>query len=431
MNPRGVDGVLRAAASAAGAALGIRSGDGSLRIPDQRADGGARRSHHPGAAHDPADGRIPLVDIGPMTREVQAEVGAAFAQILASGRFIGGPVVERFEHQWAAYCGTAHAVGMANGTDALHLALRALRIGPGDEVVVPTNTFVATAEAVVLAGATPRFADVSDDTLLLTPATLQAAITPRTRAVIVVHLYGQMADIDAIQRVAAPRGLAVIEDAAQAHGASLQGRPAGSLGHVGCFSFYPAKNLGAFGDAGAVVTDDAHLARRIRSMRDHGRSEGTHHEHEVLGTNSRLDALQAAVLAAKLPRLDAWVAARQARALRYRTLLYGGPVRLVDDRCGAGHAYHLLVARVPASARARVRLGLNRVGIETGLHYPVPCHLLEPYREYADGPLPVAERAVDEIVSLPLFPHMRAEHVDRVCGGLLELVTAKVGSDVV
>src|SRR3954447_19442910 len=257
---------------------------------------------------------IPFADLTVMTDEVRGEVEAGFRDVLDSGRFIGGDLVERFEQQWAAYCGTGHAVAVGNGTDALHLALRALGIGPGDEVVVPTTTFVATAEGVILAGATPRFADVSPDTLLLTPETLAAAITPRTRAVIAVHLYGQMADMDAIGRVAASSGLAVLEDAAQAHGACWRGARAGSFGHAGCFSFYPGKNLGAFGDAGAVVTQDAELARRLRSMRDHGRGGGSHYEHEFVGTNSRMDALQAAVLQAKLPRLESWVAARRAVA---------------------------------------------------------------------------------------------------------------------
>jgi dTDP-4-amino-4,6-dideoxygalactose transaminase len=414
-------GVLPAAASAADTALSPPAGGGSPQHPDERAD---QRVDHQ------VDHRVPFVDMAATTHEVRGEVDAAFAQVLDSGQFIGGPVVERFEQEWAAYCGTAHAIGVANGTDALQLALRALGIGPGDDVVVPTNTFVATAEAVALAGATPRFADVSADTLLLTAATLEAAITPRTRAVVVVHLYGQMPDMDAINRLAASSGLAVIEDAAQAHGASWRGRPAGSLGHVGCFSFYPGKNLGAFGDAGAVVTDDTHVARRVQSMRNHGRSDASHHEHQVLGTNSRMDALQAAVLSAKLPHLGAWVSARQALAARYRDQLDGGPVPLVGNMTGVGHAYHLLVARVPAPARARIRHRLGLVGIETGLHYPVPCHLMTPYRGYGRGPLPVAERTAQQIVSLPLFPHMTVAQVDRVCEELKELMTAEADTNV-
>jgi len=374
------------------------------------------------------DHRVPFADLAATTREVRAEVDAAVRQVFDSGRFVGGPAVERFEQEWAEYCGAAHSVGVANGTDALHLALRALGIGPGDEVVVPTNSFVATAEAVVLAGATPRFADVSPDTLLLTPATVQAALTSRTRAVIVVHLYGQVPDMDAIGAVAAAAGLAVVEDAAQAHGASWGGRRAGALGHIGCFSFYPGKNLGAFGDAGAIVTDDADLASAIRCMRDHGRCAGSHYDHELLGTNSRLDAVQAVVLSAKLRRLDAWTADRRAAAGQYRSRLGGGPVRLVDVVDPAAHVYHLMVARVPS--RQRIRRSLAEVGIETGLHYPTPCHLLAPYRQFAVEALPVAERAAGEIVSLPMFPHLTSDQVARVCDEVQELADAEERPDV-
>jgi len=364
--------------------------------------------------------RIPFADLAEATREVRADVESSFAQVLDAGRFIGGELVERFEQEWSALCGTAHAVAMANGTDALHLTLRAIGIGPGAEVVVPANTFVATVEGVVLAGAMPRFADVDPDTLLLSAATLEAAITPRTRAVIPVHLYGQVCDMDGIQRVASAAELVVIEDAAQAHGATWRGRPAGSFGLAGCFSFYPGKNLGAFGDAGAVVTDDIDLARRLRSMRDHGRAAGFHHEHEFLGTNSRMDALQAAVLLVKLERLPTWTRARREAAARYRAQLAGGPVRLVRAVSGDEHVYHLLVARVPG--RERTRRSLARAGIETGLHYPVPCHLMAPYRHHADGPLPVAEQSAREILSLPMYPHLRAEQVARVCEELLAAV---------
>jgi dTDP-4-amino-4,6-dideoxygalactose transaminase len=380
-----------------------------------------RLSHTPTAVDQP----IPFADIAAMTREVRPEIDAAVARVLDSGRFIGGAAVDVFEQEWADYCGLPHAVGMANGTDALHLTLRALGIGEGDEVVVPTNTFVATAEAVVLAGATPRFADVDPGTLLLTADTLRAALTPRARAVVVVHLYGQVADMDAIGRVAAASGLVVLEDAAQAHGATWRGRLAGSLGHAGCFSFYPGKNLGAAGDAGAVVTSDPTLAQRLRSFRDHGRADGSHHDHQVIGTNSRMDALQAVVLSAKLPRLTAWTEARRALVQRYREHLDGGPVRLVDEDPRARSAYHLLVARV--QDRDRVRHRLAAAGIETGLHYPTPCHLVGPYRQYADGPLAVAERAAGEIVSLPLFPHMTDEQVARVCAELLRSASAEEG----
>jgi dTDP-4-amino-4,6-dideoxygalactose transaminase len=363
---------------------------------------------------------VPFADLAAMTREVRAEVDAAFARVLDGGRFIGGEHVERFEAEWADRCATTEAVAVGNGTDALQLALQALGIGPGDEVVVPTNTFIATAEAVALAGATVRFADVSPDTLLLTAADVEAALTPRTRAVVAVHLYGQTPDMDALARVATAHGLVLMEDAAQAHGATWRGRPAGSLGRVGCFSFYPGKNLGAFGDAGAVVTDDVDLADRIRSMRDHGRAAGSHHEHRLLGTNSRMDALQAVVLSAKLPRLPAWTAARRRAAAQYRDELAGGPVRLVAEQDGAEHAYHLLVARVPD--RERVREELRRRGIETALHYPVPCHRQPPFRTAGQQPLPVAETAAAEILSLPLFPHMTQAQVSRVCRELQDVV---------
>jgi dTDP-4-amino-4,6-dideoxygalactose transaminase len=390
--------------------------------------GSAADEVRPSGAERPHTIEVPFADLREMTREVRADVEAAFARVLDSGCFIGGDLVEQFEQEWAAYCGTAGAVAVGNGTDAIHLALRALGVGPGDEVVVPANTFVATVEGVVLAGATPHFADVSPDTLLLTADTLTAALTPRTRAVVVVHLYGQMPDMDAICRVARSSGLVVIEDAAQAHGATWRGRPAGSFGHAGCFSFYPGKNLGAFGDAGAIVTDDSHLAQVLRSMRNHGRSSGSHHGHEHLGMNSRTDALQAAVLLAKLPRLATWVTARRALADSYRTQLSGGPVRLVDGAPGADHAYHLLVARVPD--RARVRSDLAKAGIETGLHYPVPCHLQGPYQRFAAEASPVVEQAADEILSLPMYPHLAADQVSRVCERLQELVPAEVGQDV-
>jgi dTDP-4-amino-4,6-dideoxygalactose transaminase len=367
--------------------------------------------------------QIPFLDLAAMTREVRGGVDLAWRRVLASGRFVGGEAVEQFEGAWAAYCQVPHALGVANGTDALQLTLTALGIGPGDEVVLPANTFVATAEAVVLAGATPRFADVCPDTLLLTPGCLEAAITSRTRAVIVVHLYGQMPDMDALGRVAARAGLALIEDAAQAHGATWQGRPAGSIGTAGCFSFYPGKNLGAFGDAGAVVTADAGLAARIRVLRDHGRAAGSHYRHELVGTNSRLDALQAAVLTVKLARLDAWNEARRSIAARYHAALASGPARPVAEARGARGVYHLAVVRVPD--RARVQRRLAGLGVQTQVHYPVPCHLQAPYRRFAGRPLPAAERCADEVLSLPMFPHMTSAQVAQVCEAVQAAVPEK------
>jgi dTDP-4-amino-4,6-dideoxygalactose transaminase len=356
---------------------------------------------------------VPFTDLAAMTREIRATIDQNWAQLLESSAFIGGQAVEEFEAAWADYCGVGHAIGMANGTDALQLTLTALGIGAGDEVIVPANTFVATAEAVVLAGATPRFADVSSETLLLTAADLEAAITRRTRAVIVVHLYGQMPDMDALCRAASRAGVVLIEDAAQAHGATWNGRRAGSFGRAACFSFYPGKNLGAFGDAGAVVTGDAVLAERLRRLRDHGRARGSRYRHVVVGTNSRLDALQAVVLTAKLARLDTWNEARRAITTRYRAVFASGPARLVHEAAGARGVHHLAVVRVPG--RAMVQQRLAAAGIESGIHYPVPCHRQAPYRRFANGPLPVAEAAAGEVLSLPMFPHMSDAQVVAVC----------------
>lgn len=356
---------------------------------------------------------VPFTDLAAMTGEVRAAVEQAWAQLLRSSRFVGGDVVEDFEQKWASYCGVPDAVGVGSGTDALQLTLMALGIGAGDEVIVPANTFIASAEAVVLAGATPVFADVSPDTLLLTPAQLGAAVTPRTAAVLVVHLYGQMPDMDTLSRSASRAGIVLIEDAAQAHGARWRGRPAGSIGRAGCFSFYPAKNLGAFGDAGAVVTADAALADRLRCLRDHGRSRRSRYEHELVGTNSRLDALQAVVLTAKLARLEAWTGARRSIAARYRAALGGGPGRLVAEEPASQGAYHLAVARMPE--REAVRRQLTAAGIETQIHYPIPCHRQAAYRRFATRPLPVVEDSAGEILSLPMFPHMSDGRVTRVC----------------
>jgi dTDP-4-amino-4,6-dideoxygalactose transaminase len=370
---------------------------------------------------------VPFTDLAAMTREVRDTIDQNWARLLETSAFIGGQAVEDFEQAWAEYCGVAHAVGVANGTDAIQLTLTALGIGDGDEVVVPANTFVASAEAVILAGATPRFADVSPETLLLSAADLEAAITPRTRAVLVVHLYGQVPDMDALCRTAADAGVVLIEDAAQAHGATWNGRRAGSFGRAACFSFYPGKNLGAFGDAGAIVTGDAVLAERLKRLRDHGRARGSRYRHVVVGMNSRLDAVQAVVLTAKLARLDAWNDARRSIATRYRAAFASGPARFVHEAAGARGVHHLAVIRV--AGRAMVQERLTAAGIESGIHYPVPCHRQAPYRRYADGPLPVSEAACGEVLSLPMFPHMSGAQVDAVCdavhGALDDALTSK------
>jgi len=366
------------------------------------------------AAEDPST--VAFMNLAPMTDSVRSEVLHRWEDLLDGGQFIGGPAVERFEGEWAAYCGTSHCVGVGNGTDALRLTLTAAGIGPGDEVIMPANTFIATAEAVVLAGARPRFVDVDPDSLLVQADTVAAAINAATKAVIAVHLYGQMPDMVALCALGESAGVLVLEDAAQAHGAQWLGRPAGSFGHAACFSFYPGKNLGAFGDAGAIVTSDAPLAARVRSLRDHGRANGRRYEHSLVGTNSRLDALQAAVLSAKLSRLDTWNEARRRIAGRYRLTCAGTSLATVAENPSGRGVHHLAVVRVAQRSLAQ-RL-LTRLGVQTAIHYPVPCHLSAPYRKYATGSLPVAERAAGQVLSLPMHPHLDDEQVDRVCAAL-------------
>jgi dTDP-4-amino-4,6-dideoxygalactose transaminase len=366
--------------------------------------------------------KIPMLDLDAMHREIKAELDDAWRQVSQSAQFIGGEFVERFEAEWASYCHAGHCVGVASGTAALELALAGLGIGRGDEVIVPTNTFVATATAVVAVGATPVFIDVDPATLLMTAAGVEEALSSRTAAVIPVHLYGQPVDMDAINAVASAAGIAVIEDAAQAHGATWKGKPIGTLGHIGCFSFYPGKNLGAFGDAGAVVTQDLALAERIRSISNYGR-KGSPYRHEIVGTNKRLDGLQAAILSVKLRRLDAWTAGRRRAAARYEVALADLPVDMVRNAPGAFSTYHLAVIRTASRDELRQRLASE--GIATGIHYPIPCHLQPAFAGEDVPSLPVAERAAEQILSLPMYPHLGdaeiayvAEAIDRALAGL-------------
>jgi dTDP-4-amino-4,6-dideoxygalactose transaminase len=362
---------------------------------------------------------VPLTDLVAMSADVGGALEFAWKEVTASGSFIGGPQVEQFEDQWAGYCGTKHAVGVANGTDAIQLTLRALGIGAGDEVIVPANSFIATAEAVVLAGATPRFADVDPATLLVTADTVAPAVNARTAAIIAVALYGNVPAMDDLARLADAKRLVLIEDAAQAHGSTWRGRRTGSFGVAGCFSFYPGKNLGAFGDGGAVVTDDVELAERIRSLGNHGRLAGASQVHALIGTNSRLDALQAAVLSAKLLRLDEWNRARRAAVASYRRLL-APAIRMVAVHDDVESTFHQCVVLVPN--RDLVQANLQRKGIQTGIHYRIPCHLQDPYRAFAPDPLPMAARAAGEILSLPLFPHITERQVEYVASRLNDFV---------
>jgi dTDP-4-amino-4,6-dideoxygalactose transaminase len=337
-----------------------------------------------------------------MNDEVQPALDDLWRDVVGNSSFVGGPHVDEFEEKWARYCETRHAIGVANGTDAIELTLTAMGIGPGDEVIVPANTFIATVSAVARAGATPVFVDVDPATLLMTASHVAAAITQRTAAVIPVHLYGQPADMGSIQTVARTAGIAVVEDAAQAHGARWEGARVGSFGTAACFSFYPGKNLGALGDAGAVVTDDANLAEKIRQLANHGRGPDRY-SHDVVGTNSRLDGLQAAFLSVKLDRLDAWNEARRVAAARYDELL-APLVQLTDQRTEAESVYHLYVVRTPD--RDSLQESLQAAGISSGLHYPIPCHLQPPFLDVERAPLTVAEDAARRQISLPMFPHI-------------------------
>jgi dTDP-4-amino-4,6-dideoxygalactose transaminase len=363
---------------------------------------------------------VPFLDLGRVHAPLREQLDQTWHEVVEGSAFIGGKQVARFEAEFAAYLGVRHAIGVANGTDALHLTLRALGIGRGDEVILPANTFVATAEAVRLAGAQPRVVDVDEGTLLMEAEAFEDAIAARTAAVIPVHLYGQVADMAAIGAVAQRHGLTVIEDAAQAHGAAREGRRAGTFGVAGCFSFYPGKNLGALGDGGAIATDDDDLAERLRSISDHGRAPTSKHDHPHLGTNSRLDGLQAGLLAVKLPHLDGWNEQRRAVSARYRSRLAGEQVRFLDPVSDGLAVHHLEVVRVASRDRVRELLAADDIG--AGIHYPVPVHQLDPYLDSASGPLPVTERAKDEILSLPMFPGMTDVEVERVVDAVARVV---------
>lgn len=361
---------------------------------------------------------VPFLDITAMNEEVRSELDGIWSNSLQTSGFIGGRAVDDFEAAWAAYCETGHAVGVANGTDAIELALSALGIGEGDEVIVPANTFVATVSSVMRSGAQPVFVDVDPATMLMTGDAAATAVTSRTAAVIPVHLYGQPADMRAIREVADNAGIALIEDAAQAHGARWEGRRAGSLGDVACFSFYPGKNLGALGDGGAVVTNDAAVADRIRQLANHGRGVDRY-AHDVVGRNSRLDSIQAAFLHVKLGRLDAWNEARRVAAARYDELL-APYVELTDQRTEAESVYHLYVIRT--EDRDSLQGVLESAGIASGLHYPIPVHLQPPYLDPNRPRLPVVEDAATRMLSLPMFPHITEEQVERVADAVREHV---------
>jgi dTDP-4-amino-4,6-dideoxygalactose transaminase len=359
---------------------------------------------------------VPFVDLRAQHAAVADDVASSWSGVLERCDFVLGGEVEEFEREFAAYCEAPHAVGVDSGTSALELAFRALGIGPGDEVITAANTFVATAFAISHAGATPVLADVDPETLTLDPERVEAAITPRTRAIAPVHLYGHPAPMDPLMNIARRHGLVVVEDAAQAHGALYRGRRVGSIGDAAAFSFFPAKNLGCYGDGGAVVTGDAAVADRVRHLRNYGQPRKYHHD--LIGYNRRLDTLQAAVLRANLRRLDGWNASRRAAAADYAATLADAAVRLPAPADDVEPVWHLFV--VQSDDRDGLAARLASLGVASGIHYPVPVHLQRAYKGALppEGAFPVTERAARRILSLPMFPGLDAEAVSHVAAGI-------------
>lgn len=365
---------------------------------------------------------IPFLNLGAATRELQDEIHVATARVVDSGWYVGGAEVVAFEEEWAAYCGAKHAVGVGNGLDAIHLALKAVGIGPGDEVIVASNGYIATQLAVTMAGATPVPVEPDPATYNLDPARIEAAISGRTKAILPTHLYGQPADLDSIADIAERRGLVVIDDAAQAHGAHYRGRVIGACGQtvrVTCWSFYPSKNLGGLGDGGAITTSDLALAKRVRLLGNYG--SNTRYINQELGVNSRLDPLQAAVLRVKLAKLNEWNTRRRGIANIYRTALAGiDGLTLPHVPYWADPAWHLYV--VQADDRDRLTARLAEAGIETLIHYPIPPHRQQAYAsmELGEGSMPIAERLATRVLSLPIGPHLTIEDAERVAEAVRE-----------
>ena len=359
---------------------------------------------------------IPFLDLRAQYRSIKPEIDAAVARVLDSGQFVLGPEVEAFENEFAAYSGASYGVATSSGTSALHVALLAAGIQPGDEVITVPFTFVATVSAIEYAGGRPVFIDIDPKTFTMDVTQLEAAITPRTKAIVPVHLYGQPCDMDPILEIAARHGLVVIEDACQAHGAKYKGRPVGALGHVGCFSFYPGKNLGACGEGGIAVTNDAALQKKMQMLRDWGAEKKYHHV--LKGFNYRMEGLQGAILRVKLRYLPQWTEARRAHAAQYNALLDPNDVGIPHEAVYAEHVYHVY------AVRTRDREGLQRTlqasGIGTNIHYPIPVHLQPAHADlgYKAGDFPESERAANEVLSLPLFPELTAAQVEMVAAAV-------------
>jgi dTDP-4-amino-4,6-dideoxygalactose transaminase len=363
---------------------------------------------------------IPFLNLKAQHAAIEQDLLAAFKETLASTQFVLGKEVAAFEEEFAAYSGGRFGIGVNSGTSALHLALLAAGVGPGDEVITVSCTFVATVAAVDYTGARPVFVDVDPDTLNMDVTRIEAAITDRTKAILPVHLHGQPADMDPILEIARRHNLVVIEDAAQAHGAEYKGRRVGSIGDMGCFSFYPGKNLGACGEGGMVVTNNEDYAQRIRMLRDWGQERKYHHT--LKGFNYRLEGVQGAMLRVKLRHLDAWTEGRRKNADHYKELLAGSGITIPVEAPYARHVYHVYGIRVPD--RDAVQAALQARDIQTGIHYPIPVHLQKAYQEFGFGPgdLPVTEKASAELLSLPMFPELARSQVEEVCDALLNAV---------
>lgn len=365
---------------------------------------------------------IPPFDASEQFKLIGDEINQAALAVLASGRYIGGETVQQFEQEFAAYHGQAHGIGCNSGTDALYLALRALGVGAGDEVITSAFTFFATAEMISMTGATPVFVDINQS-FNLNPEKIEAAITPRTKAIMPVHLFGRSADMTQIMAIAKAHNLAVVEDCAQAAGTDWQGQKVGSIGHIGCFSFYPTKNLGTCGDGGAMITNDPALAQRLRVLRDHGRTDT--YRHEYLGLNSRLDAVQAAILSVKLPYLDQWIAQRRQIADRYLTLL-ADLTDIILPQTVEGISWNQFTIQITGGRRDQVRDRLRENGVITMVYYPIPMHLQPVYAGlgYQVGQLPQAEAAAQNVLSLPMFPEMTESQQDHVVETLQQVMVA-------
>ena len=355
---------------------------------------------------------IPLVDLKAQYRALKPEIDQAIQRVLDNAQFILGPAVSSFEQDFAAFCHSTDAIGVNSGTSALHLALLAAGVRPGDEVITVPFTFVATVAAIEYAQARPVFVDIEPTYFTMDPAKIERAVTPRTKAIVPVHLYGQPADMDAIRDVADRHRLIVIEDACQSHGSEYKGRRCGSMGLLGCFSFYPGKNLGAYGEGGAIVTSDPALATKVRLLRSWG--EEVRYEHKHRGFNYRMDGVQGAVLGVKLKYLEAWTEARRSHAAEYTRRLTGTAASAPTERPASRHVYHQYVVRVPE--RDAWRAALTEAGVQTGVHYPIPVHLQPAYADlgYSSGDFPIVEQAAAEVLSLPMFPEMTDQQIESI-----------------